>query len=127
MNVSNEAKRLVPADRRLTCACTCGWYTWDRPCLSATELLYATVRKIDLTRPSARRQRQASSADQEVMVCPMCIGAALAQTGPAVIAVVSGATAAKLAFSKGAVKPAEKEAVLGKRSIRQSVKPKKQT
>ena len=59
------------------------------------------------------------------MVCPMCIGAALAQTGPAVIAVVSGATAAKLAFSKGAVKPAPREAVVGKGPVRQSVKAKK--
>lgn len=58
------------------------------------------------------------------MVCPMCIGAALAQTGPAVIAVVSGATAARLAFSKGAVKPARQEAAAGNTSIRQSVKAK---
>lgn len=55
------------------------------------------------------------------MVCPICIGAALAQTGPAVVAVVSGATAAKLAFSKGVVKqPAQKEAVAGKKRIHQS-------
>lgn len=55
------------------------------------------------------------------MVCPICIGAALAQTGPAVIAVVSGATAAKLAFSKSvAKKPAQKEAVAGKEWTRQS-------
>ena len=59
------------------------------------------------------------------MVCPMCIGAALAQTGPAVIAVVSGATAANLAFSKGAIKAAQKEAVVGKGPTRQSVKAKK--
>ena len=47
------------------------------------------------------------------MVCPVCIGAALAQTGPAVMAVVSGATAAKLAFSKGAGKPVQQEASKG--------------
>lgn len=54
------------------------------------------------------------------MVCPVCIGAALAQTGPAVMAVVSGATAAKLAFPKRAVKPVQQEASKGgKGSFRQ--------
>ncbi len=38
------------------------------------------------------------------MVCPVCIGAALSQTVPAVVAAVSGATATKLAFQKAAVK-----------------------
>ena len=37
------------------------------------------------------------------MVCPICIGAALAQTMPAVVAAVSGATAAKLAYQKAVV------------------------
>ena len=34
------------------------------------------------------------------MVCPMCVGAAVAQTAPVIVAAVSGATAAKLAFRK---------------------------
>lgn len=37
------------------------------------------------------------------MVCPICIGAALSQTMPAVVAAVSGATAAKLAYQKAVV------------------------
>lgn len=55
------------------------------------------------------------------MVCPICIGTALAQTGPAVVAVVSGATAVKLAFTKVPVKkPDQKEAVAGKKWFHQS-------
>lgn len=40
------------------------------------------------------------------MVCPVCIGAALSQTMPAVVAAVSGATAAKLAYQKATVNKA---------------------
>ena len=34
------------------------------------------------------------------MVCPMCVGAAVAQSAPVIVAAVSGATAARLAFQK---------------------------
>lgn len=38
------------------------------------------------------------------MVCPICVGATIAQTAPVVVAALSGATAARMAFHKQAEK-----------------------
>lgn len=49
----------------------------------------------------------------------MCTGAALAQTGPALVAAVSGATAAKLALQKVDVKRAVSKQPVVSRGARQ--------